>query len=173
METTTIQSLVPQGSFDRNGKTFYKFDCILANGMVGEVSSLTPDRWQVGAECVVKEHQNTKWGPRLKLDRAGYESKSYDAPKPSGMDRQDSIVTQWAIREAQTYLFGTAVKPDAVTLYDVWGVAKHLKAMHDGFDTWGGVWKEQERKKIEMLSPENCPPVPNTAPAHGDSDLPF
>lgn len=170
METTTIQSITPQGTFEARGKTFYKFDCILANGMVGEVSALSPDKWQAGMECAVKEHQNTKWGPRLKLDKPEFAGQS----KPStggGMDRQDSIVTQWAIREAQAYVFNGTTAPDKVTLYEIWGVAKHLKSMHDNFDTWGGIYKKQTSQRAQEVEVENCPPVPEQAPT--DEDLPF
>ena len=173
METTTIQSLTPQGTFEAKGKTFHKFDCILANGLVGEVNALTPDKWQVGAECVVKEHQQTKWWPRLELDKPGFGNQSFGKPSSGGVERQESIVTQWAIREAQAFVFNGTKAPDRVTLYDVWGVAKHLKAMHDNFDTWGGTYKKETSQRAQELAPENCPPVPENAPVPGDSDLPF
>lgn len=161
METTKIQSLTPQGTFEAKGKTFYKFDCILENGMVGEVNALSPDKWSVGQDCVVKEHQHTKWGVRLKLDRPGFDGKSSSPASPAvHKERQDSIVTQWAIREAQQYVFNGTTAPDKVTLYDIWGVAKHFKAMHDNFDTWGGIYKQQTSARAQQLAPENCPPVP-------------
>ena len=172
METTKIQNLTPQGTFESNGKTFYKFDCILENGMVGEVSALTPDRWKQGDECVVKEQLNTKWGPRLKLDRAGYEGKKSGGMKHDP-ERQESIVRQWAIREAQQYVFNGTTSPDKVTLYDIWGVAKHFKAMHDDFDTWGGVYKAQTSQRAQQLAPINCPPIPDVVPHPNESDLPF
>lgn len=104
-ETTTIQSLTPQGSFESNGKTFYKFDCILENGLVGEVSALTQDRWNEGQEVMVKSHESTKWGPRLKLDKPGFSGvRSWDnvktgsAPVKSNDDTTKSIVASWAVR---------------------------------------------------------------------------
>ncbi len=82
-------------------------------------------------------------------------------------------MTQWAIREAQAFVFNGTKAPDRVTLYDVWGVAKHLKAMHDNFDTWGGTYKKETSQRAQEVAPENCPPVPDNAPVPGDSDLPF
>ena len=73
MDQVKIQSVTPQGTFEHNGKTFHKFDVILDNGMVGEVNAMTPDKWKVGDEVVVKDHQQTKWGPRLKLDKPGFQ----------------------------------------------------------------------------------------------------
>lgn len=94
MEQTKIQSLTPQGTFEAQGKTFYKFDCILENGMIGEVNALSPDKWKVGDEVVIKEHLQTKWGPRLKLDKPGF--------TPGGSRQQDpdatkGIIASWAV----------------------------------------------------------------------------
>lgn len=98
MEQTKIQNLTPQGTFDANGKTFYKFDCILENGMVGEVNAMTPDKWSIGDEVVVKEHLQTKWGPRLKLDRPGFTpgGASGGARQPDG-DATKGIIASWAV----------------------------------------------------------------------------
>ena len=94
MEQTKIQNLTPQGSFESNGKTFYKFDCILENGMVGEVNALTQNKWSVGDEVVVKEHLQTKWGPRLKLDKPGF---TPGGSKPQDPDATKGIIASWAV----------------------------------------------------------------------------
>ena len=102
-ETTTIQSLTAQGSFESNGKTFYKFDCILDNGLVGEVNALTVDKWNVGDEVMVKDHQQTKWGPRLKLDRPRSEygtdrmRHKFAPVAPKSDDTTKGIVASWAV----------------------------------------------------------------------------
>jgi hypothetical protein len=100
MEQTKIQNLTPQGTFDANGKTFYKFDCILENGMVGEVNALSADKWSIGDEVVVKEHQQTKWGPRLKLDRPGFTpggAGSGGGSRSSDPDATKGIIASWAV----------------------------------------------------------------------------
>ena len=89
-----------------------------------------------------------------------------------GMDRQESIVTHGPFVRRNLCFNGTT-SPDKVTLYDVWGVAKHLKAMHDNFDTWGGTYKKETSQRAQELAPENCPPVPDNTPVPGDNDLPF
>ena len=96
MEQTKIQSLTPQGSFESNGKTYYKFDCILENGQIGEVNALSPDKWSVGDEVVVKEHQATKWGPRLKLDKPGFSGGGFSKQGGSNNDVK-GIVASWAV----------------------------------------------------------------------------
>jgi len=95
MEQTKIQSITPQGTFEHNGKTFHKFDTILDNGMVGEVNAMTPDKWKVGDEVVVKDHQQTKWGPRLKLDKPGFQP---NQSKTGGSSNDvKGIVASWAV----------------------------------------------------------------------------
>jgi hypothetical protein len=96
MEQTKIQNLTPQGSFESNGKTFYKFDCILENGQIGEVNALSPDKWSVGDEVVVKEHQATKWGPRLKLDKPGF-SGGFTGKSGGNDDTTKGIIASWAV----------------------------------------------------------------------------
>jgi hypothetical protein len=98
MEQTKIQNLTPQGSFESNGKTFYKFDCILENGQIGEVNALSPDKWSVGDEVVVKEHQATKWGPRLKLDKPGFSGGfSKHGQNKKDPDEVKGIIASWAV----------------------------------------------------------------------------
>ena len=95
MEQTKIQNLTPQGSFESNGETFYKFDCILENGMVGEVNALTQNKWSVGDEVVIKEHLQTKWGPRLKLDKPGFTPGG--GGKQQDPDATKGIIASWAV----------------------------------------------------------------------------
>ena len=97
MEQTKIQNITPQGTFDYNGKTFHKFDVILENGMVGEVNAMTPDKWKVGDECVVKEQTTSKWGPRLKLDKPGFSSGGSPSAKGGSNNDVKGIVASWAV----------------------------------------------------------------------------
>jgi hypothetical protein len=95
MEQTKIQNITPQGTFEYNGKTFHKFDVILENGMVGEVNAMTADKWKEGDECVVKEQTTSKWGPRLKLDKPGFQS---NQSKGGGSSNDvKGIVASWAV----------------------------------------------------------------------------
>jgi hypothetical protein len=96
-QTTKIQNITPQGTFDYNGKTFHKFDVILENGMVGEVNAMTPDKWKEGDECVVKEQNTTKWGPRLKLDKPGFNGGGSSSPKAPANNDVKGIVASWAV----------------------------------------------------------------------------
>ena len=96
-QTTKIQNITPQGTFDYNGKTYHKFDVILENGMVGEVNAMTPDKWKEGDECVVKEQNTTKWGPRLKLDKPGFSGGGSSSPKAPANNDVKGIVASWAV----------------------------------------------------------------------------
>ena len=97
MEQTKIQNITPQGTFDYNGKTFHKFDVILENGMVGEVNAMTADKWKEGDECVVKEQTTSKWGPRLKLDKPGFNVGGSSSPKAPANNDVKGIVASWAV----------------------------------------------------------------------------
>ena len=110
MEQTKIQNLTPQGSFESNGKTFYKFDCILENGQIGEVNALSPDKWSVGDEVVVKEHQATKWGPRLKLDKPGF-SGGFTGKSGGNDDTTKGIIASWAVGCAMASRLETYGRP--------------------------------------------------------------
>lgn len=180
--STSITRLTPQGTFEFKGETYYKFDVELENGEAGEVNAKSADKWKLGDQVVIKDVKHSKWGKRLSLDRPGYNNSKGAPSAKESPERQESIVTQWAIREAQQYVFNGTKAPDQVTLYDIWGVAKHLKSMHDNFDTWGGIYKKQTSARATELAPENCPPVPKMAeqqmdaelaPENGINDLPF
>lgn len=172
METSKIQHLQHTGTEQgKDGKTYHRFDCILENGMVGQVSAQTMTRWTIGEEVVIKSHKQTTYGPRLSLDKVGYANKPRTTAPAGNDNRQESIVKQWAIREAQTFLANTTTAPDKVTVYDVWGKARQFKSMHDNFETFGERYKEQTSQRAHELAPDNVPPV--TTPPPGDADLPF
>jgi hypothetical protein len=165
-ETTRIQHIKHVGEYQKNGETNYTFDCILENGMVGQVTAKTMNRWAQGEEVVVRSHMNTKYGPRLSLDKAnastGYANKGTQVSQ--GTDaRQESIVKQWAIREAQVFWFGQTSRPDMADLGVIFQIANQFKAMHDHWDEWYGGYKEREKELKERHSPENLPfrePIP-------------
>jgi hypothetical protein len=103
-DTTTIQNLTPQGTWQgQDGKTFYKFDCILENGLVGEVNTMSEDKWSIGDKVVVKDHVQGKYGPRVKLDRprTDYGTDSFRdkfRPKSTGNDdTTKGIIASWAV----------------------------------------------------------------------------
>ena len=160
-EETKIQNLTPQGSFEFKGKTMFKFDVILENGMVGEVNAMTQDKWSEGDSVVVLEQKASKWGTRLKLDRPssqyGTDSdrQKWNTNKPSAPqvdNRQESIMTQWAIRESQTFYANTAVDPSVVSLRMIAGTAMQFKEMAKDLDKY----YEESKQKAEMTS-DNLP----------------
>lgn len=104
METTKIQSLTPQGTWQgQDGKTFYKFDCILENGLVGEVNTMSQDKWSINDEVVVKDHVQGKYGPRLKLDRPPRDygtdkmRDKFRTPSTGNDETTKGIIASWAV----------------------------------------------------------------------------
>ncbi len=160
-EETKIQNLTPQGSFEMQGKDMFKFDVILENGMVGEVLARSPNKWKEGDSVVVIDQKSSKWGNKLKLDRPSSQygtdsdNQKWEANKPSAPqvdNRQESIMTQWAIREAQTFYANTAVDPSVVSLRMIAGTAMQFREMAKDLDKY----YEESRQKAEMTS-ENLP----------------
>ena len=74
----------------------YKFEVELEDGTSGEVSAKTEDRWKVGDE-VEYTVTPSKWGDRLKLDKAGYNKGGGSGNNP---DIQKRIDASWAIGHA-------------------------------------------------------------------------
>lgn len=193
-ETTTIKSLQAQGTWkNKDGETMYKFDAVLENGKAGEVNAKSANKWSVGDKVIVTRETESKWGTKLSLDRPrsmyGLDTELKQIDARHGVTdtdqkaaaefkhrtdlKQDSIVTQFAIREAITFLTATTTKPDALTLYDVWGHAQHIKAMVQDFDMWGSRENKRVDELVKSVAPENCPPMPTDPPAENKDDLPF
>ena len=86
MEQIKIQNITPQGTFDYNGKTFHKFDSSSKTAW-SEKSTLSPlTSGKSETRCKVKDHNTTKWGPRLKLDKPGFNGGG--SPSPKAMTKQ-------------------------------------------------------------------------------------
>ncbi|QDP66715.1 MAG: hypothetical protein Unbinned1446contig1005_36 [Prokaryotic dsDNA virus sp.] len=157
---TTITSIVPQGTFEFKGENYFKFDVILENDMVGQVNTKSEGKWGVGDKVVVLEHTSGKYGPKLKLDRPRSEYGTNDnlhRPMPSdnnsenarNMDnRQDAIITQWAVREAQTFFANTASDPSKVSLRMIAGTALQFKQMAKDLQSY----YDESKQQPEMTS---------------------
>lgn len=178
MSHTKIQHITPQGTYEWNGSTMFKYDVILEDGQVGQVSTKRANKWKQGDVVVVKNVVHSDHGIRLSLDRPhgqwGLDKGAADMEGtfPSkAQSKEESIMAQWAIREALKWVEFTS-HPDKVSLYDVWGYAQRFKQMATKFDEWGSDYKEEWNKRQATLSPENCPPVEG-APTPTDDDLPF
>ena len=159
-EETKIQNLTPQGSFEFKGKTMFKFDVILENGMVGEVNAMSQNKWTEGDSVVVLEQKASKWGNRLKLDRPSSQygtdsdNQRWQANKPSAPqsdNRQDAIITQWAIREAQTFFVNTSSDPSKVSLRMIAGTALQFKQMAKDLDKYYEDSKQQPEATSDDL----------------------
>lgn len=99
-ETSKIAELEPQGTFEHNGKTFYKFECVLENGTSGEVNTLSASKWSVGDEVDIIDYKETKWGARLKLDRPRRDwspGPNFGPPAKKDDDTTRGIVASWAV----------------------------------------------------------------------------
>jgi hypothetical protein len=156
-EETKIQNLTPQGSFAHQGAEMFKFDVILENGMVGEVLARSTNKWKEGDSVVVLDQKSSKWGNKLKLDRptsqygTDSDNQKWEANKPSAPqsdNRQDAIITQWAIREAQTFFVNTSSDPSKVSLRMIAGTALQFKQMAKDLDKY----YEDSRQQPEATS---------------------
>lgn len=96
-----ITQVSPAGSWEgQNGKMF-TINVVLEDGTAGEVNAKTADRWNVGDEVEVLQKNETEYGVKLKLDRAGYQGQGgSDSSAAPRVDRQPQIASQWAINAA-------------------------------------------------------------------------
>ena len=66
-------------------------------------------------------------------------------------ETQERITTQWAIREAQSFIANTVANPGGVTLREVAGYALQFKAMADDLVAYVERAKESEAQRDESL----------------------
>ncbi len=77
----------------------YKFEIQLEDGTSGEVSAKTENRWNIGDE-VEYTVTPSKWGDRLKLDKAGYANKPNGGGYKEDAEKTKRITASWAIGHA-------------------------------------------------------------------------
>lgn len=100
MGASKIKSIQPNGTWESRNGLMYKFEIELEDGVSGEVSAKTENRWSVGDE-VEYTVTPSKWGDRLKLDKAGYNNQRSNGGGNSP-DIQKRIDASWAIGHAIT-----------------------------------------------------------------------
>lgn len=98
MGSSKIKSIQPNGTWESRNGLMYKFEVELEDGASGEVSAKTENRWNVGDE-VEYTVTPSKWGDRLKLDKAGYNNQRSNGGGNSP-DIQKRIDASWAIGHA-------------------------------------------------------------------------
>lgn len=98
MGQSKIKSIQPNGTWESRNGTMFKFEITLEDGTSGEVSAKTENRWNIGDE-VEYTVTPSKWGDRLKLDKAGFANKGGGGNGQSP-DIQKRIDASWAIGHA-------------------------------------------------------------------------
>lgn len=98
MGSSKIKSIQPNGTWESRNGLMYKFEIELEDGATGEVSAKTENRWNVGDE-VEYTVTPSKWGDRLKLDKAGYNNQR-STGGGNNPDIQKRIDASWAIGHA-------------------------------------------------------------------------
>ena len=98
MGQSKIKSIQPNGTWEGRNGLMYKFEIELEDGSSGEVNSKTDNRWNVGDE-VEYTVTPSKWGDRLKLDKAGYNNQR-STGGGNNPDIQKRIDASWAIGHA-------------------------------------------------------------------------
>lgn len=119
MGQSKIKTIQANGTWESRNGLMYKFEVELEDGTSGEVSAKTEDRWKVGDE-VQYEVTPSKWGNRMKLDKAGFDQKGggyKDDP-----EKTKRITASWAI--------GLAIQ-QASDPQEIIEAAEHLIAMRD------------------------------------------
>jgi hypothetical protein len=99
MGISKVKTIQPNGTYEGRNGLMFKFEIGLEDGSSGEVSAKTIDRWNVGDE-VEYEVTPSKWGPRLKLDKAGYANKPNGGGYKEDPEKAKRITASWAIGHA-------------------------------------------------------------------------
>ena len=99
MGQTTIKSMIAQGTYQGQSGPVYKFEVELEDGTIGEVGAMTEDRWSEGDE-VEYTATDTKWGPKLKLQKPGYTGGGSTGGYRKDPETQKRIENSWALQTA-------------------------------------------------------------------------
>lgn len=99
MGQSKIKSIQPNGTWESRNGLMYKFEIQLEDGTSGEVSAKTENRWNIGDE-VEYTVTPSKWGDRLKLDKAGYANKPNGGGYKEDPEKAKRITASWAIGHA-------------------------------------------------------------------------
>lgn len=99
MGQTKIKSIQAQGTYQGQTGTVYKFEVELEDGEVGEVGAMTENRWSEGDE-VEYTKTDTKWGPKLKLQKPGFTPSAPGGGFKQNPETQKRIENSWAIGTA-------------------------------------------------------------------------
>lgn len=144
MNEGILVQLQANGSFETAYGTMYSWDAAvgppdgaqtpITAGLVNTKTQEPP--YKLGDKVWWQENGHTKRGDKkLKISKNPPQQGGGNfSPRPAGGgdDRQKSIVTQFAIREALVYLQYTCQQPDKLTMRDVAAHARHFMAMvHD------------------------------------------
>ena len=101
---TTITAVKPTGTWTSpDGKTFYKMQISLSDGVTGQVLATTPDRWKEGDEVDVLSKEENEYGTKLKIGKQR-DSNGFSYGSGSRVDRSPQIESQWAINASIAYL---------------------------------------------------------------------
>lgn len=127
MGTTKIKSVQGTGDYKSkfDGSTMYTFEVELEDGVAGEVSAKSLDRWHVGDEVEYKLTQ-TQYGNRLKLNKPNADFNGGGASySVSGDEKQRLIMSQWAIGKAMEWEMNQS-PPDRTSITSAVAMARLL-----------------------------------------------
>ncbi len=161
MNEGILHSLQSNGSFESQYGTLYSWEASISpadgsaspitSGLVNTKSEAPP--YKLGDKVWWQENGSTKRGDKkLKISSSPPQQGGFSA-RPSGGndDRQKSIVTQFALREAQVFLQYTCQRPDELTLRDVAAYARHFVAMVNDIDGY------IDKSKVAPTNVEDLP----------------
>lgn len=158
MKEAKLLKLSANGSFETKHGTFYAWEACVKeeNGetLCGSVNTKSVEPpYKVDDTIWFEKTGESPYGePKLKISKnppqQGFQNQ---APARSNDARQESIVTQFAIREALVFLQWTCQNPADMNMRDVAVHARHFKAMVDDID------KYIEVSKATPIDPSNLP----------------
>ncbi len=101
MGKSKIKSVQAKGTYDSkfDGSTMFSFEIELEDGILGEVSAKSEDRWKAGDE-VEYTVTTSPYGKKLKLTKPDFKSFNSNYPRKPDNETQKRIENSWAIQTA-------------------------------------------------------------------------
>jgi len=131
MGQSKIKSVQANGTYQSkfDGSTMYAFEVELEDGILGDVSAKTEDRWKAGDE-VEYTLTTSPYGKKLKLTKPDFKPFNSNFSRKPDLDTQKRIENSWALQTAIKML-GVLEGDRGVYLSEVNTTALMLLKMRD------------------------------------------
>lgn len=183
MKTSKINNIKGSGTWtNRNNETMYQYDVLLEDGTVGQVSSKTQGKWNVGDNVAYKViPSNNNYPDKLKLDKPEY-ANSHSQASNQSFGTSAKIAYQGCVNNASN-LASRMVISQQITQAQWAEVIKHeaLNLFKAAYPKYADAMFPSKQSNQPSTSNQPAAPQPASQDANQaftsanrqDSDIPF